>query len=85
MGCLGELCLDRSSGALAGGQHYPRHRELSDQEEHTSALVELVDDRRRQDRKAGSRVHWRQLENRRGVCVTLNGSKESVRAGKGKI
>ena len=53
--------------------------------ETTSALVELVDDGRRQDRKAGSGVLCWQLENHRGVCVTLNGSKESIRAGKGKI
>ena len=34
-------------GALAGGQHCPRHWELSDQEKKISALVELVDDQRR--------------------------------------
>ena len=70
-------------GALAGGQHCPRHWELSDQEKKISALVELVDDQRRQDRKAGSGVHWWELENHRGVCVTLNGSEKSIRAGKG--
>lgn len=84
MGCLGELRLDQPLGALAGRQHSARHWELSDQEKQTSALVELADDRRRQDRKAGSGVHCWQLEDHRGVCVTLNGSKESIRAGKGK-
>ena len=76
---------DRSSGALAGGQHGPRHWELSDQEKQISVLIELVDDQRRQDREAGSGVHWWELENRRGGCVTLNRNEESIRAGKGKI
>ena len=41
MGCLGELRLDKSLGALAGRRHSARHWELSDQEKQPLLLENL--------------------------------------------